>query len=89
MNRAEYLESGIRDIASRLAADVDTVSAARSLMALVNHGSIRELATAELAAESFRDLVDREKERIRKHVPWWHRICPFEITVKRRKRNDD
>lgn len=38
----------------------------------------------EIAQEKFRAAVEREKARIRLHKPWWHSLCPFVITIKRR-----
>lgn len=51
-------------------------------------GKVRKLAREEIAEEDFDADVEAEKVRIRTHVPWWHRIIPFTITVKRRKPND-
>ena len=46
------------------------------------------LAREEIQEEDFDAAVASEKERIRKHVPLWHRIFPFTITIERRKYND-
>ena len=49
--------------------------------------TVQEAAAREIAVEDFDAAVVAEKERIRTHVPWWDRIFPFVITIKRRKRN--
>ena len=43
-------------------------------------------AHMEVREEIFRELVDQEKVRIRSQLnkPWWHYLCPFVITIKRR-----
>ena len=48
---------------------------------------IGRLARDEIEEEDFVAAVDYEKERIRKHVPFWHRIFPWTITIERRKYN--
>lgn len=49
---------------------------------------VGRLAREEIQEEDFDAAVAAEKTRIRKHVPFWHRIFPFTITIKRRKYND-
>lgn len=46
---------------------------------------VQRLAQAEIAEEDFDAAVVAEKKRIRTHVPVWHRIFPFVISIKRRK----
>ena len=48
---------------------------------------IRTIAEEEIRLEDRRALIDAEKERIRRHVPLWHRLFPFVITIKRRSTN--
>jgi hypothetical protein len=46
-------------------------------------------ARDEIAAERRRALVDAEKDRIRKHVPFWRKVMglfPFSVSVTRRKK---
>jgi hypothetical protein len=50
---------------------------------------VARLARSEIAEEDFDAAVAAEKTRIRKHVPLWHRIFPYTITIERRKYNDD
>lgn len=45
---------------------------------------IRAMAEHELAVERFRASVDAEKVRIREHRPFWHRLFPLVITIRRR-----
>ena len=49
---------------------------------------VERLARDEIQEEDFDAAVVAEKTRIRKHVPLWHRIFPFTITIERRKYND-
>jgi len=46
--------------------------------------SIRAEALRQIAAEDFNARVAAEKVRIREHRPFWHRIFPFVITIRRR-----
>lgn len=50
---------------------------------------IRQLARDEITQEDFDAAVAAEKVRIRKHVPLWHRIFPFVITIERRKNHGE
>jgi hypothetical protein len=50
---------------------------------------VGRLARDEIETEDFDAAVVSEKTRIRKHVPLWHRIFPWTITIERRKYNDD
>lgn len=46
-------------------------------------------AREEFAQEQFRDAVDAEKARLREQArrrPWWQRLFPWTITIKRRDR---
>ena len=45
---------------------------------------IRREARRQLYAEMMRDRVEEEKRRLRAHRPLWQRVCPFEITIRRR-----
>lgn len=49
----------------------------------------RAVAEREIEQEDFDETVIIEKKRIRRHVPFWHRIFPYTITIERRKYNDD
>jgi hypothetical protein len=46
---------------------------------------IREAALAEIEEEDRRCKIDAEKARIRERMarPWWSRVFPWRITVKR------
>lgn len=48
---------------------------------------VTRLAHDEIQEEDFDAAVVSEKERIRKHIPLWHRIFPWTITIERRKYN--
>lgn len=50
---------------------------------------IARLARSEIAEEDFDAAVVAEKNRIRTHVPLWHRIFPWTITIKRRQNNGE
>jgi hypothetical protein len=50
---------------------------------------VGRLARHEIQEEDFDAAVVSEKERIRTHIPLWHRIFPWTITIERRKYNDD
>jgi hypothetical protein len=47
--------------------------------------SARAIALEEIQEEDFDATVVAEKERIRRHVPLWHRIFPFVISINRRE----
>jgi len=47
-----------------------------------------QIARREIADEDFDSTVVDLKKKIRQHVPLWHRIFPFVITIERRKYND-
>ena len=40
-----------------------------------------EQAKKEIEKESFRALVDKEKERLLAHKPFWHKVFPFKVTI--------
>jgi hypothetical protein len=44
-----------------------------------------QVAHMEFDEEQFRERVEQEKERIRTHVPWWHRLLPFTVKIERRE----
>jgi hypothetical protein len=44
----------------------------------------RNIAREQLEREAFEELVRREKERLRARRPFWHRLFPFVISIKRR-----
>ena len=46
----------------------------------------RHVAETELREEQFRAEIERYKRaiRARQDKPWWHYLCPFVITIKRR-----
>jgi hypothetical protein len=46
----------------------------------------RAKARQEMDEEDYHAEKEREKARIRKRqqTPWWHHLCPFVITIKRR-----
>ena len=46
--------------------------------------AIKEQAVEELDQERFEAAVEVEKERLRRHVPFWHKVFPFTITIRRR-----
>ena len=41
-------------------------------------------ARSEVIKEEFRERVEAEKERLRTHRPWWHKVFPYRITIERR-----
>lgn len=45
---------------------------------------IQAQAKKEIAEEKFRQAVDAEKERLRQHRPFWNRVFPWVIVIKRR-----
>lgn len=45
---------------------------------------VREHAESELLEEKFRAAVEAEKNRLRTFKPWWHRVFPFIIEIRRR-----
>ena len=44
--------------------------------------SIRSEAERQLAQERFLEAVEREKQKLRN--PWWKKILPYTITIRRR-----
>jgi len=40
---------------------------------------IEKQAKKEIEEEDFRDQVEKEKKRLREHIPLLHRIFPFKI----------
>jgi hypothetical protein len=46
--------------------------------------SARAEACRQLLAGEFDALVEREKARLRRQRPLWHRLFPFVITITRR-----
>lgn len=46
--------------------------------------SIKWTAKQELKEELFRAAVEAEKERLRNWKPWWQRLLPWTISIKRR-----
>lgn len=46
--------------------------------------AVKEQALKELADEAFHAAVELEKEKIKKYRPFWNKIFPFIITIKRR-----
>ena len=50
--------------------------------------TVEQIARREIAEEDFDETVLIEKKRIRRHVPFWHRIFPWTIIIERRKYND-
>jgi len=47
--------------------------------------AVKQEALRQLTEERFREAVETEKQRLRQYVPWWHRIFPFVITIRRRQ----
>ena len=45
---------------------------------------IKKKAYEELYEDRFREAVDKEKEKMLLHKPFWHRIFPWKILVIRR-----
>lgn len=45
----------------------------------------RMVAVADIAKEDFQAEVDKVKAQLREHVPFWHRVFPWVITIKRRR----
>jgi hypothetical protein len=56
-----------------------------SLEAYVRSQAIISDARAELDAEEYRAAVEAQKERLRARfkAPWWRRLFPWTITIKR------
>ncbi len=48
---------------------------------------VSRLAHDEIQEEDFDAAVVAKKKQIRTHVPLWHRIFPWTITIERRKYN--
>lgn len=46
---------------------------------------VRREATAQLAKERFDELVAKEVARLKTHRPWWRRLFPWVITIRRVK----
>jgi hypothetical protein len=46
---------------------------------------VEQQALREIHDEDFRARVDAEKARRRNHVPWWHKVFPWKITIDRRR----
>jgi len=46
--------------------------------------NILEAAKKELLEEQFRERVEEEKLRIKTKIKFWHRVFPWEISIKRR-----
>lgn len=51
---------------------------------MVDINRIVDTAKKELKEERFRELVEREKERLRRHRSLWRNIFSFKITITRR-----
>jgi hypothetical protein len=45
--------------------------------------SAHKIAKREIAEEDFRELVDKEKLRLRTYKPWWEIVFPFKIRITR------
>lgn len=45
---------------------------------------IQEQAKEELKEECFREAVEKEKQRLRTHIPLWDRVWPWKITIRRK-----
>jgi len=45
---------------------------------------VRAEARHQIAVEDFAACVAAEKVRLREHRPFWHRLFPFVITIRRR-----
>lgn len=50
---------------------------------------IHQTALKELQEEKFRQAVNEEKERLRRYVPFRHRVFPWKITLKIERRKHD
>jgi predicted RNA-binding protein YlxR (DUF448 family) len=46
--------------------------------------AVRSAARDAIAREKFDEAVKREIVRLKTHVPFWHRVFPFRITITRR-----
>lgn len=51
---------------------------------IMNLSKIKKIAERELKREQLRNLVDKEKEKLRRKDTFWSRIFPFKITIERR-----
>jgi len=50
---------------------------------MIDKQIVMNQAKQEIAAEAFREAVDKEKSKIRA-TKWWHKFVPFKIIVIRR-----
>jgi len=44
---------------------------------------IKAQAQWEIELETFENLVEIEKRRIRKYKPWWKKVFPYKISITR------
>jgi hypothetical protein len=51
----------------------------------IDLNEVRREATAQLAKERFDELVAKEVTRLKAHRPWWRRLFPWVITIRRVK----
>ncbi len=56
-------------------------------LSLSDKNAIIELARKEIEEEKFRAAVALKKEELRKRKTFWMKLCPYEITIKRRINN--
>lgn len=50
-----------------------------------NSDEIFKTAKREVEQENFRAAVEQAKVQLKQSRPFWHRLFPFEISIKRRK----
>jgi hypothetical protein len=48
---------------------------------------IKTVAEQELKEEQFRELVEKEKNKIKNRCGFWQRIFPFKVKIERRCSN--
>jgi len=51
----------------------------------INVDDIKIQAEWELGIERFEAAVEKEKERLRIHKPWWKKVFPYTITITKDK----
>ena len=51
----------------------------------IDINEVRREANTQLAKERFDELVAKEVTRMKTHRPWWRRLFPWVITIRRVK----